>query len=124
MSYQNAKRHAVSKENPSIYTSTKKRLYTRAGTECHSTNNTRDCKRHGQTRIQDQKIQKISAETNSRRPEVISQKKTLREVTQVKRLQHSRYLKIILSTVCTHVFTYDIKQLVNQIYNLVLKYIT
>ena len=33
-----------------------------------------DCKRHGQTRIQDQRIQEISAETNSRRPEVISQR--------------------------------------------------
>ena len=33
------------------YTSTKKRFYTHARTECHRTNNTRDCKRHGQTRI-------------------------------------------------------------------------
>ena len=44
-----------------------------------------------EARIQDHKIQEISAETNSRRPEVISQKilkkiKNLREVTQVKRL--------------------------------------
>ena len=32
-----------------------------------------ETKRHGQTRIQDQKIQEISAETSSRRPEVIPQ---------------------------------------------------
>ena len=37
-------------------------------------NNTRNCKGHGQTGIQNQKIQEISAETSSRRPEVISKK--------------------------------------------------
>ena len=54
-------------------TPAKKRFHTHAGTECPSTNNTRDCKRYGQARIQDQEIQKISAETSNRRPEVILQ---------------------------------------------------
>ena len=66
---------------------TKKRFHTYARTKCHSTNNTRNCKGHGQTGIQDQKIQKIPAKASSRRPEVILPKKTLRKVTQVKGLQ-------------------------------------
>ena len=51
----------------------RRELHIHTGTEYHSTNNTRDCKRHGQTTIQDRRIQEISAETSSRRPKVISQ---------------------------------------------------
>ena len=49
-------------------TPAKKRFHTHARTECHSTNNTRNCKGHGQTGIQNQKIQEIPAKASSRRP--------------------------------------------------------
>ena len=80
-----------------------RRFHTHAGIECHSTNNTRNCKGYGQTGIQNQKIQEIPAGTSSRGPEVISPKKTLRKLTQVKGLQYNRYLKDGLIN-CTYLF--------------------
>ena len=60
-------------------TPTKKRFHTHTGTECHSTDNTRNCKGHGQAGIQNQKIQEIPAKASSRRPEVILQKKIFKK---------------------------------------------
>ena len=53
---------------------------------------------------QGSKIQEITAETSSRRPEVIL-KETLRKLTQLKGLQDNRYLKHCLIN-CTYLFTY------------------